>query len=288
MVYSMTGFARIESREDWGELVWEVRSVNHRYLETFFRMPEELRAFEVKCRDLAAKKLKRGKLDCQLRFKKQLSERQSLQLDEGLAKQVIHLCHEIENDLPHSSSLDALGILRWPGIVKEPELEMDSVGSKVLESFGNVLDELLAMRAAEGERLKGMLLQRCDAIDEIVGNVRENRPQVIEAIRTKLNQRLQELTEKPDMDRLEQELVFQAQKLDVDEELDRLESHLVEVRDVLERNEPIGRRLDFLMQELNREANTLGSKSSHVETTRASVDLKVLIEQMREQVQNIE
>ena len=288
MVYSMTGFARVETRENWGELVWEVRSVNHRYLETFFRMPEELRAFEVKCRDLASKKLKRGKIDCQLRFKKQLSEQQSLQLDEGLLKQVIHLCHEIENELPQSSNLNALNILRWPGVVKEPELAMDSVGSAVLESFGEALDELVAMRAGEGERLKGLLLQRCDAIEVIVKTVRENRPQVIEAIRDKLNQRLQELTEKPDMDRLEQELVFQAQKLDIDEELDRLESHLVEVRDVLERNEPIGRRLDFLMQELNREANTLGSKSSHVETTRASVDLKVLIEQMREQVQNIE
>ena len=288
MVYSMTGFARVETREDWGELVWEVRSVNHRYLETFFRMPEELRTFEVKCRDLASKKLKRGKIDCQLRFKKQLSEQQSLQLDEGLAKQVILLCHEIENDLPHSASLDALNILRWPGVVKEPGLEMDSVGGAVLSSFGEAIDGLVSMRAAEGERLKDLLLQRCDSIEVIVKTVRENRPQVIEAIRTKLNQRLQELTEKPDMDRLEQELVFQAQKLDVDEELDRLESHLVEVRDVLERNEPIGRRLDFLMQELNREANTLGSKSSHVETTRASVDLKVLIEQMREQVQNIE
>lgn len=288
MVYSMTGFARMESREEWGELVWEVRSVNHRYLETYFRMPDELRAFEVKCRDLAGKKLKRGKVDCQLRFKKELSEQQSLQLDESLARQVIHLCHEIENDLPHSASLDAMNILRWPGVVREPELAMDTVGSAVVESFGKVIDELVSMRAGEGERLKDMLLQRCDAIDTIVKTVRENRPQVIEAIRDKLNQRLQELTEKPDMDRLEQELVFQAQKLDVDEELDRLESHLVEVRDVLGRSEPIGRRLDFLMQELNREANTLGSKSSHVETTRASVDLKVLIEQMREQVQNVE
>ena len=288
MVYSMTGFARAESREAWGELVWEVRSVNHRYLEAFFRMPEELRAFEVKCRDLAAKKLKRGKIDCQLRFKKQLSEQQSLQMDKGLAKQVIHLCHEIEADLPQTSSLNALNILRWPGVVKEPELEMGAVGSAVLASFGEALDELVSMRGGEGERLKELLLQRCEAIDGIVKTVRENRPQVIEAIRDKLNKRLRELTEKPDMDRLEQELVFQAQKLDVDEELDRLESHLVEVRDVLKRNEPIGRRLDFLMQELNREVNTLGSKSSHVETTRASVDLKVLIEQMREQVQNIE
>jgi uncharacterized protein (TIGR00255 family) len=288
MVYSMTGFARVEIRKDWGELVWEVRSVNHRYLESFFRMPEELRIFETKCRDLAGKKLKRGKLDCQLRFKKQLTETQSMLLDEELAKQVVRLCHEVENFLPHSASLDALNILRWPGVVKEPELEMDSLGQAVLESFEQALKELSAMRSGEGERLKEMLLQRCVSIGTIVQQVRANRPAVVEAIREKLNARLQELVEKPDMDRLEQELVMQAQKLDVDEELDRLESHVAEVREVLERGEPVGRRLDFLMQEFNREANTLGSKSSHVETTRASVDLKVLIEQMREQVQNIE
>ena len=288
MVYSMTGFARIEKRESWGELIWEIRSVNHRYLETFLRMPEELRGFETKCRDLAGKKLNRGKIDCQLRFKKLHTANQSLLLDEGLAKQVVHLCHEIESILPHAASLDALNILRWPGVVMEPELEMDSVGQGVVESFEQALDELLVVRAGEGERLKAMLLQRCSSIETIVRDVRANRPQVIDAIREKLNLRLQELVEKPDMDRLEQELVMQAQKLDVDEELDRLESHITEVREVLERDEPTGRRLDFLMQEFNREANTLGSKSSHVETTRASVDLKVLIEQMREQVQNIE
>lgn len=288
MVYSMTGFARQETSEAWGELVWEIRSVNHRYLEAFFRMPEELRAFETSCRELAAKRLKRGKLDCQLRFKKVAEANQSLCLDEDLAKQVVGLCQQVDTLLPHSASLDALNILRWPGVVKEPGLEMDTVGKAVMDSFSNALDVLLEMRASEGARLKDLLLQRCESIEEIVSQVRENRPQVIEAIREKLNQRLKELTEKPDTDRLEQELVFQAQKLDVDEELDRLESHITEVRDVLERNEPIGRRLDFLMQEFNREANTLGSKSSHVETTRASVDLKVFIEQMREQVQNIE
>ncbi len=288
MIYSMTGFARAEARQDWGELVWEVRSVNHRYLETYFRMPEEFRALETRCRDLASKKIKRGKLDCGLRFKRVVSGQQSLQMDEDLAKQVIHLCHEADTHLSSPSTLNALQILRWPGVVKEPELEIDSIAAGVLELFEKALDDLSAMRASEGDRLKGLLLQRCDDIEGIVKSTRENRPQVIENIREKLNQRLKDLTEKPDQDRLEQELVFQAQKLDVDEELDRLESHLVEVRDILNRNEPVGRRLDFLMQEFNREANTLGSKSSHVETTKASVDLKVLIEQMREQVQNIE
>jgi len=288
MVNSMTAFARAEARQDWGELIWEIRSVNHRYLESYFRMPEELRMLEVKCRELAGKKLGRGKLDCQLRFKRIVSAKQNLQLNEDLAKQLIHLCQEMDSHLNNTSTLNAMQILRWPDVVQEPELEMDSVSGGVLTLFEKTLDELSGMRAGEGTRLKDMLLQRCDGIEAIVAQVRKNRPQVIAAIREKLNQRLSEITEKPDMERLEQELVFQAQKLDIDEELDRLESHLTEVRDVLNRDEPIGRRLDFLMQEFNREANTLGSKSSHVETTRASVDLKVLIEQMREQVQNIE
>jgi len=288
MVYSMTAFARAESRQEWGELTWEVRSVNHRYLESFFRLPEELRALETKCRELAGKKLKRGKLDCQLRYKRIISGQQNLQLNEDLAKQVIHLCHELDTHLSGASSISAMQVLRWPDVVREPELEIDSISSAALKLFEETLDELAAMRAGEGGRLKTMLLQRCDGIEKIIPTVRENRPQVLAAIREKLNQRLSEITEKPDMERLEQELVFQAQKLDVDEELDRLESHLEEVRAVLNRDEPVGRRLDFLMQEFNREANTLGSKSAHVETTRASVDLKVLIEQMREQVQNIE
>jgi uncharacterized protein (TIGR00255 family) len=288
MVNSMTAFARMEDRQDWGELTWEVRSVNHRYLETFFKMPEELRMLEVKCREIAAKKIKRGKLDCSLRFNKTVSEQNALHLDAAMAEQVVRLCRDLDKLTHESTSLNAMQLLRWPGVVKEPELEMDSVAEAVLSLFGQALNALHDMRASEGERTRVMISERCDAMRSIVANVREHRPKVMEAIREKLNQRLKDLIEKPDMDRLEQELVFQAQKLDVDEELDRLESHITEVGQVLERNEPIGRRLDFLMQELNREANTLGSKSADIETTRASVDLKVLIEQMREQVQNIE
>ncbi|TNF98699.1 MAG: YicC family protein [Gammaproteobacteria bacterium] len=288
MVYSMTAFARAEARQDWGELTWEVRSVNHRYLETFFKMPEELRMLEVKCREIAGNKIKRGKLDCNLRFKRLVSEKNALHLDAGLTEQVIHLCRDLDSLTHESTSLNALQILRWPGVVKEPELEMDSVAESVLSLFSQALDALHEMRAGEGARTKAMLTERCDAMRELVARVREHRPKVIEGIREKLNQRLEDLIEKPDMDRLEQELVFQAQKLDVDEELDRLDSHITEVSQVLERNEPVGRRLDFLMQEMNREANTLGSKSADIDTTKASVDLKVLIEQMREQVQNIE
>ncbi len=288
MVHSMTGFARTEASEEWGELAWEVRSVNHRYLEIFFRMPEEWRVLESKCRELAAKKIKRGKLDCALRFRRSVSGRNALQMDSDLARQVIHLCNEMNAHLTNPSALNALQVLKWPGVVKEPRLEIDSVTTPALVLFENALDELRTMRASEGERLTGFLLRHCNDIEIAVKNIRRHRPQVIDSIREKLNQRLQELVEKPDQDRLEQELVFQAQKLDINEELDRLASHLVEIRDVLQRDEPVGRRLDFLMQELNREANTLGSKSFHAETTRASVDLKVLIEQMREQVQNIE
>lgn len=288
MIHSMTGFARAEAREEWGELAWEVRSVNHRYLETVFRMPEEWRTLEARCRELAASRVRRGKLDCTMRFRRLISGRHPLKMDTSLVAQIIRLCNEAGAGLDNPAAPSALQIMQWPGVVKEPQLEMDSVTEPVLELLTLALDELAAMRASEGERLQGLLLRRCDDIQVTVRNIRRHRPEVMDNIRDKLNQRLRELTEKPDWDRLEQELVLQAQKLDVDEELDRLESHLAEVRDVLQRNEPIGRRLDFLMQELNREANTLGSKSFHVETTRASVDLKVLIEQMREQVQNIE
>ncbi len=288
MVHSMTGFARAEGREEWGELVWEVRSVNHRYLEVSFRMPEEWRELELRCRELVNRKIKRGKLDCVLRLRRSMSGQDALSVDRELAELVIRLCNEMDARLPHAVAPNALQILQWPGVVKEPKLETGCVAGPVLQLFESTLDGLGAMRLSEGERLRDLLLRRCDDIEAAVKSIREHRPEVIHNIREKLNQRLQELIEKPDRDRLEQELVLQAQKLDIDEELDRLASHLAEVRDVLQRDEPIGRRLDFLMQEFNREANTLGAKSLHAETTRAAVDIKVLIEQMREQVQNIE
>ncbi len=288
MVHSMTGFARAEGREEWGELVWEVRSVNHRYLEVSFRIPEEWRELELRCRELVNRKIKRGKLDCVLRLRRSMSGQDALSVDRELAELVIRLCNEMDARLPHSAAPNALQILQWPGVVKEPKLETGCVAGPALKLFESALDGLGAMRLSEGERLRDLLLRRCDDIEAAAKNIREHRPEVIHNIREKLNQRLQELIQKPDRDRLEQELVLQAQKLDIDEELDRLASHLAEVRDVLQRDEPIGRRLDFLMQEFNREANTLGAKSLHAETTRAAVDIKVLIEQMREQVQNIE
>ncbi len=288
MTYSMTGFARAETREEWGELVWEIRSVNHRYLETAFRMPEEWRILETRCHELATRRISRGKLDCTLRFRHLIGGHRPLKMDTSLATQLISLCSEIDTNLDNPATPSALQIMQWPGVIKETELEMDSVTESVLELFTRTLDKLTDMRSTEGKRLQCLLLRRCNDIEATVQNIRQHRPQAIDNIREKLNQRLRDLTEKPDWDRLEQELVLQAQKLDIDEELDRLESHLAEVRDVLQRDEPVGRRLDFLMQELNREANTLGSKSFHAETTRASIDLKVLIEQMREQIQNIE
>ena len=288
MVHSMTGFARAEGREEWGELVWEVRSVNHRYLEVSFRMPEEWRELELRCRELVNRNIKRGKLDCVLRLRRSMSGQDALSVDRELAELVVRLCNEMDARLPHSVAPNALQILQWPGVVKEPKLETDCVAGPILKLFESALDGLVTMRFSEGGRLGDLLLRRCDDIEAAVKNIREHRPEVIHNIREKLNQRLQELVEKPDRDRLEQELVLQAQKLDIDEELDRLASHLAEVRDVLQRDEPIGRRLDFLMQEFNREANTLGAKSLHAGTTRAAVDIKVLIEQMREQVQNIE
>lgn len=288
MVYSMTGFARVQIQEAWGELTWELRSVNHRYLETHLHLPEELRTLETKCRHRAATRIKRGKLDCNLKFKRLLSGQQHLQIDKNLVEQLIHLGHEVDTYLLEPSKLSALDILRWPGIVKEPELALDTLAASAMNAFEQALDSLLDMRRSEGARLAQLLTDRCHEIETIIATVRTLQPHVIRNIRQKLDQRLAEITERPDQDRLEQELVLQAQKLDINEELDRLESHIQEVHTTLKREEPVGRRLDFLMQEFNREANTLGAKSSHVKTTRASVDLKVLIEQMREQVQNIE
>ena len=296
----MTGFARCEARGAYGALVWEARSVNHRYLETFFRLPEELRLLEGDCRALATTKIKRGKLDCVLRFEPQAAghtdeqhdERQSLRLNTGLARQLIRLCHELDSldSGDHAAPpprIDAMRLLQWPGVVRQPALDLESVATAALELLGVALDELAAMRGNEGERIKGLLLQRCADIEAIVAAIRAHRPRVIMGLRTRLDQRLREIIEKPNQERLEQELVLQAQRMDIDEELDRLQSHVAETRATLERDRPAGRRLDFLMQEFHREANTISAKAADLETTKSAVELKVLIEQMREQAQNV-
>ncbi len=284
----MTAFARVGGEKAGAELTWELRSVNHRYLEIFIRLPDELRALEPLLRERVNARIGRGKLECVLRWRFAPQTATALVLDQERLKAVMDACRDIENRSSEATSPGVMELLRWPGVVRDPEPETAPLKEFALELLGQALDELVATREREGDKTKELLTTRLDGIDQQVKKVREHLPKVRARIRDKLQARLAELETRVDNDRLEQELVFLLQKMDVDEELDRLEGHVVETRRVLESDEPVGRRLDFLMQEFNREANTLGSKSADSETTTVSVELKVLIEQMREQVQNVE
>ena len=288
MMRSMTAFARVSGEKAGAELTWELRSVNHRYLEIFIRLPDELRALEPLIRERVNARLGRGKLECVLRWRLAPQQETALELDPDRLKAVMDACREIETRSSEATSPGVMELLRWPGVVRDPEPETAPLQEFALELLGQALDELIATREREGEKIRGLLTTRLDGIDQQVKKVRERLPKVQIRIREKLQARLAELETRVDNDRVEQELVFLLQKMDVDEELDRLDGHVVETRRVLDSDEPVGRRLDFLMQEFNREANTLGSKSADSETTAASVELKVLIEQMREQVQNVE
>jgi len=288
MIRSMTAFARQEARGPWGVLTWELRSLNHRFLEASVRLPEELRALETTVRERVAATAARGKVECNLRFQRAAGVHAELQFDAEMARRVVQLAGEVGAMVAAPAPVNALEVLRWPGVVQEAELDLGPVSEQALTLLDTALGELVATREREGARLRDLLLERTGAMESLAAEVREQLPEIRVRLRERLEARLAELAVPADPGRLEQELVLQLQKIDVDEELDRLVAHLQEVRAVLGREEPVGRRLDFLMQELNREANTLGSKSAVVETTRAAVELKVLIEQMREQVQNIE
>ena len=284
----MTAFSRCDSGSNGGTLSWEIRTVNHRYLEPSFRMPEELRAIESQLRERLTKRLGRGKVECNCRFQAQQETQTSLTINTELAKQVVATSREVDRLLYNSAAVNALDILRWPGVIESSSADWSVLRQDALNLFNEALDDLITTREREGERLKTMIIERLDAMTLIVAEVRKIIPEIISAQRTKIIERLKGLDIELDNGRLEQEASILVHKMDVDEEMDRLATHLDEVRRNLEGNKPVGRRLDFLMQELNREANTLGSKSINIDTTRASVDLKVLIEQMREQIQNIE
>lgn len=288
MIKSMTGFARCQSKHSFGTLTWELRTVNHRYLDINMRMPDEMRSYENRYRELINSRLSRGKLEGGLRFKPEVIIENGIEINDEFAKSLVKACQRINDFLHQPSEINAVEILNWPGVVKETALDMKPVLDASVELLECALKELVENREREGERLHEMVMQRCKGMQEQVELVRTQMPEIRQLHREKLLARLADLKADPDMDRLEQELVYIAQKMDVDEELDRLECHIKELCHVLERDEAVGRRLDFLMQELNREANTLGSKSADIRTTQVSVELKVLIEQMREQVQNIE
>ncbi len=288
MARSMTAFARVDRCDDNGELAWELRSVNHRYLEIFVRLPEELRVLEPRVRERVNQRLGRGKVECVLRYRPAPGAIGELQLNESYLGQLVVLLQQVQQQLPQARQPDLLGVLSWPEVVLTTSADLTPVQEAAMALLEQALDELVATREREGARLAELIRQRCDQLAEQVEKARRRMPQVLENIRQRLRDRLEEVARELDQERLEQEMVLLAQRLDVDEEMDRLATHIREVKRVLELDEPVGRRLDFLMQELHREANTLGSKSADAETTAISVEMKVLIEQMREQVQNIE
>ena len=287
MLRSMTAFARHEQTSAWGAITWELRSVNHRYLEVSIRLPETLRSLETPVRERIAAILSRGKVEGTLKLQT-ASAAPAITLNLPMVERLLEVAGELEHLMGPGTGLKLVDVLRWPGVIHEPEPDLVAIQQAILDSLDAALAELVATREREGERTAELLRQRCAAIRVQVGLVRGRRPEVLARWRDKLLGRLADIAVDADSGRLEQELALMAQRLDVDEELDRLDTHLDEIGSVLKRKEPVGRRLDFLMQELNREANTLSSKSADAETTRAAVELKVLIEQMREQIQNIE
>jgi len=288
MTNSMTGFSRCSTEQATASLVWELRTVNHRYLDVIVKLPEDLRGLESAVRKRIAETINRGKVECHLRYKSSETEQSELLINEDYATAILKACQKISKPLHQPSELNVIEVLKWPGVVRKPEIDLTPVMTAALNLFDQTLNELCESKKSEGQRLQEMLEERCAAMKLIVAQERKRRPELVKKTREKLLDRIKELSIEYDTNRFEQEIAYIAQKMDVDEELDRLESHFIEIEEILKREEAIGRRLDFMMQELNREANTLGSKSTNIETTQASVELKVLIEQMREQVQNIE
>ncbi len=288
MIFSMTAFARQPIKADWGNAHWEIRSVNQRFLETNFRLPEAFRSMELELRNRLRKRLQRGKLDISLRIEYSPTEADAISINEKLAKQLIAAHQQLQAAASVEQALQITDLMRWPGLIQTTDLDTSKVEKELLAAFDQAIDALIEMRKREGASLIELIQSRLDGIGEQVKLVRECMPDIIHWQRERILNRFEEVKVELDSERLEQEMVLLAQKVDVDEELDRLETHLAEVSRLLKKGGTVGRRLDFLMQELNREANTLGSKSISAKTTAASVEVKVLIEQMREQIQNIE
>ena len=288
MARSMTAFARLDDAGTWGRAIWELRSVNHRFLETGLRLPDEFRVLETEIRNRIAARCARGKIDCTLRFEAPADAGVTLAVNQDLARQVITAAETVRQMLPQSGPINPFDVLRWPHVLEAPEADFDARSRTLLALLDRALQELLENRDREGAKLKTLVLERCAAMRGLTTMLRQRTPEILQSIKARHAARIQEIAGSADPARIEQECAMLLQRLDVAEEIDRLETHLAEVGRVMEQDQPIGRRLDFLMQELNREANTLGSKSAHVDTAGASVELKVLIEQIREQIQNLE
>jgi uncharacterized protein (TIGR00255 family) len=287
MLRSMTAFASAESDIAQGTLSIEIRSVNHRYLELGLRLPEEMRSLEPQVRERVASRLSRGKVDLGMRYKAAPAPASAIALDDALVARLAETAQSLAARFPQLN-VDFVSLLAWPGVILDREADQESLRAAALAVLDSALGQMVASREREGERLGGFLRERLDAIEAIVADVRRHLPDVRTALRARFDARLAELKQPLEPGRMEQEIVLQLQRIDVDEELDRLTAHIAEAKRTLGLKEAVGRRLDFLMQEFNREANTLGSKAADPRTTNAAVELKVLIEQMREQVQNLE
>ncbi|RIZ66980.1 MAG: YicC family protein [Methylococcales bacterium] len=288
MIRSMTAYAGNEVSIGDITLNCELRSVNHRYCDITLKLPDHLRFIETDLRTLLAAKINRGKVECSISYKKQAQNKQSFNVNMEAVAALLEATEQIEQQMQASLSFSALDVLAFPNITQEPSIDKLILKDEATQLVNITLEKFLEVRGREGAQLKVLIEERCIKIQGYSVLAAKRMPEVLLLIRTKLKDKIDELQVQPDFDRLEQELVFLAQKLDITEELDRLDTHIIEVLRVLKEKEPVGRRLDFLMQELNREANTLSSKSTDKEMTSIAIELKVLIEQMREQIQNIE
>ncbi len=283
----MTAFSRHEIKGDWGNAVWEIRSVNQRFLETYFRLPEQFRSIEPVLRERFRKQLNRGKVECNLRFNANPGEKSNLSMNTALAENLLKHASWI-NEQTLNSQINPLEIMRWPGVMEAEESDMNAIQAEILAGFDQALEDFIVARADEGTNMKVLIEQRLDGIVEQADIVKGHMPEIIAWQRKRITDKFADANIELESSRVEQELVLLAQKMDVDEEIDRLFSHVKETRSILKKGGAQGRRLDFMMQEFNREANTLGSKSINADITNSAVELKVLIEQMREQIQNIE
>ena len=287
MIRSMTAFARQEVKRPWGTAAWELRSVNQRYLETYIRLPEQLRSLEPVIRERLRQRLTRGKVECNLRFDLSSNAQSGLSMNEDLAKQLVAAANWVKN-YSHEGEINPLEILRWPGVMSAQEQDLDTISEELLAALDDTITAFIDAREREGAALKTLIEQRLDGVTEEVRKVRAQMPDILLWQRERLQSKLDDAQIQVDPNRLEQELILLAQRIDVAEELDRLDAHVKETHNILKKKEAVGRRLDFMMQEFNRESNTLASKSINADITSSAIELKVLIEQMREQIQNIE
>ena len=286
MIVSMTAFGRQELGGNWGNALMEIKTVNHRHLDISIRMPEDLRLLEMGIRDRISNRIKRGRVDCSLRVEHGERTLSKIPVNTELVEKLIAAARSLP--LPDNERISPLEIMRWPGVIQKEIFDIDTIQDSIYTLVDNTLDSIIETRTGEGAKIRDMILERCDGVRNQITYIRSKLPEITDSIRTRYFKRAKELQVELNNERFEQELLLLLQKMDISEELDRLEAHLNEVIRIVDQNEPVGRRLDFLMQEFNREANTLGAKSTSIDMSNTSIELKVLIEQMREQIQNIE